>query len=315
MKSPRTAGGSGGPPADRRRTLTRSSVASHRQRVLDFDPNRTPVTPRPAATIILLREVEAEGDVEICVMQRSNQSSFMGGAVVFPGGRIESHDQASAWDGLFTPGSGEWWDAEGSAARIAACREALEEVGVAPIAGALDADAWQRLRAAATAGVDTLRATLRELSATLDLAGMVPFARWLTPEAEQRRFDARFFLAAAPRGVEGSSDQHEATRVYWSSAAALLAEFDRGAIALFPPTHRTLQLLAGRRTLAEAFAVARDSTLAVICPRFLVENDQPVLALPGDPKHEIREPRIGGSSRYLLRDGRWVPGSGENLPS
>jgi len=279
--------------------------------VVDFDPNRAPVTPRPAATIILLRQ--GSSDVEVCVMQRSTKSSFMGGAVVFPGGRIEAHDQTASWDGLFVQGTGEWWDDEGAAARIAACREALEEVGVAPLSGALDDVAWQRLRVAAIAGVEPLRDAMRVLGAKLDLAVMVPLARWVTPEAEQRRFDARFFLAPAPSGVEGSSDQHEATRVYWASPASLLEEFERGAISLFPPTHRTLELLAGRKTLAEALALSGETTLSVICPRFLVENDVPVLALPGDPRHDVPEPRIPGGSRYVLRDGRWTSEDGASL--
>ncbi len=274
--------------------------------MLEFDPKRPPVTPRPAATIILLRQGERE--VEICVMQRSNQSSFMGGAVVFPGGRIEPDDQPSSWEGLFdaTSRTGDWWDDEGVAARIAACREALEEVGVAPLSGSLDSAGWQRLRAAAVVGVDALRAAMREVSARFDLASMVPVARWVTPEAEQRRFDARFFLARAPAGVEGSVDQREAVRVYWASARSLLDEYARNAITLFPPTHRTLELLAGRATLDEAFAVVSEMTLDVICPRFLVEDGAPVLALPGDPRHEISERRIAGGSRYVLSEGRWV---------
>jgi len=272
--------------------------------VLEFDPNKPPATPRPAATVILLRE--GANDVEICVMQRSNQSSFMGGAVVFPGGRIEPTDNPSAWQGLFERGSGEWWDDEGVAARIAACREALEEVGVAPLLGSLDGPSWQRLREAAVDSSDALRAAMRELSVKFDLAAMVPLARWVTPEAEGRRFDARFFLAPAPAGVEGTSDQHEATRLYWASAVSLLDEYERGAIALFPPTHRTLELLAGRTRLEDAFALATDASLAVICPRFLVENDVPVLALPGDPKHEVAERRIAGKSRYVLRNAKWV---------
>lgn len=232
-------------------------------------------------------------------MQRSVQSSFMGGAVVFPGGRVEPHDSAAEWAGLFTEGSGAWWDDEGIAARIAACREAIEEVGIAPMLGLPDA-AIPEVRKGA------LRDAVRARGARLDLASLVPLSRWVTPEAEQRRFDARFFLARAPSGLEPVSDDHEAVRVYFATPSALLADYEKGAIALFPPTHRTLQLLQGLATVEAALASAESSTLEVVCPRFVVEEGVPVLALPGDPAHEVKTPRIAGGSRYVLHEGRWI---------
>lgn len=275
--------------------------------MLDLDQNRPVATPRPAATIILLRDARRDSrtEVELCVMQRSVQSSFMGGAVVFPGGRVEAHDAGTAWEGLFTTGSGDWWDVEGVAARIAACREALEEVGVAPILGLNDpTESIAGLRKVESG--DALRGAMRALGARLDLASLVPLSRWLTPEAEQRRFDARFFLAKAPAGLEPVSDNHEATRVYWASPSALLADYEKGAISLFPPTHRTLELLVGARDVTAALSTTSKSTLETICPRFLVEAGTPVLALPGDPAHEVKFPRIVGGSRYVLHEGRWI---------
>lgn len=275
--------------------------------MLDLDSNRPVVAPRPAATIILLREPSSSGEeVEVCVMQRSVQSSFMGGAVVFPGGRVEAHDSGDAWTGTFTTGSGAWWDAEGTAARIAACREALEEVGVAPVLG-LDAAGIAEVRKAQGT---TLRDELRARGARLDLASLVPLSRWVTPEAEQRRFDARFFLAKAPEGLEPVSDDHEAVRVYWASPSALLADYLRGGISLFPPTHRTLELLVGARSVSAALQTPTRATLEVICPRFVVEEGTPVLALPGDPAHEVKSPRIAGGSRYVLHEGRWISREG-----
>lgn len=277
--------------------------------MLDFDPTRVAVAPRPAATLLLLRDrlvsdSTHRAELEVCVMQRSKQSSFMGGAVVFPGGRIEPADAASEWDEVVERGSGawlDWWDDEGRAARIAACREALEEVGLAPIPG-VTREQLDTLRRAVTP------AAFLAVGCRLDLGALVPFARWVTPEAESRRFDARFFLAAAPPGVEPVSDEHEAVRVLYETPRQLLTQFERDEISLFPPTHRSLELLASVTTVAEAFNLARTASLEVICPRFLVEDGAPVLALPGDPQHEIREPRIAGGSRYMLREGRWTSG-------
>ncbi|MGZ3420034.1 MAG: NUDIX hydrolase [Polyangiales bacterium] len=269
--------------------------------MLDFDPNRVAVAPRPAATVILLRDTSAE--LEVCVMQRSNESSFMGGAVVFPGGRVEAED--ARWSGHVVPAEGRWSDEEGTAARVAACREALEEVGIVLCAGAPpSAPVVASLRACTTA--ESLREAMAANGLEFDLSALHPLSRWVTPEAEKRRFDARFFLARAPRGQEGSIDAKEATRVFWASPRALLESFEAGEIALFPPTHRTLEGLAGMKTVEQAFEAAAGSTLAVICPRFTVESGNPILALPGDPLHEIRDCLISGPSRYVLRDAKWV---------
>jgi 8-oxo-dGTP pyrophosphatase MutT (NUDIX family) len=272
--------------------------------MLEFVPNRAPVPPRPAATVILLRD--AGGTLEVCVMQRSNESSFMGGAVVFPGGRVEPED--ASWAGHVVPATGRWSDEEGTAARVAACREALEEVGIVLAAGDAPSHAVvSSLRACTTA--DALKRAMAEHGLRFDLSALHPLSRWVTPEAEKRRFDARFFLARAPHGQEGSIDAKEATRVFWASPRALLTSFEEGSIALFPPTHRTLEGLTEMKSVEEAFAAAARGTLAVVCPRFVVEAGNPVLALPGDPLHEIRDCLISGPSRYVLRDAKWVSSS------
>jgi hypothetical protein len=269
--------------------------------MLDFDPDRVPVTPRPAATVILLRDTGT--DVEVCVMQRSNESSFMGGAVVFPGGRVEPSD--ATWGAAVTSAGGRWSDEEGNAARVAACREALEEVGIVLCAGDAPSSATiAALRACTTA--ESLQQTMAASGLAFDLSALHPLSRWVTPEAEKRRFDARFFLARAPRGQEGSIDAKEATRVFWATPAALLADFEEGTIALFPPTHRTLEWLAQVHTVEQALELAARETLAIVCPRFVVDAGNPVLALPGDPLHEVKERRIAGPSRYTLRDAKWV---------
>jgi 8-oxo-dGTP pyrophosphatase MutT (NUDIX family) len=287
--------------------------------VLTFDPDRPPVEARPAATILLLRDRrDAEGGgprvggLEVLVMQRSLQSSFMGGAVVFPGGRVERDDADAAWNDEVAStkrATGAWWDDAGKAARIAACRESLEEVGVVPLVGPpVDADELAVLRAAvARGGSSALREALASRGRALDLAGLVPYARWVTPLAEAKRFDARFFLAHAPAAQVEKSDDREAIRVRWSPPAELLRGFDEGAITLFPPTHRTLERLAEAANVAAAFRAAERASLEVICPRFVVDGGVPVLALPGDPLHEVRERRIDGGSRFVLRGERWLP--------
>jgi 8-oxo-dGTP pyrophosphatase MutT (NUDIX family) len=280
--------------------------------VLKFEPDRVPVEPRPAATLILLREpldaTGAPGPLEVLVMQRSLRSSFMGGAVVFPGGRVEPED--AAWDDEVAPSGraeGPWWDHEGRAARIAACREALEEVGVVPLTGGLVRPIEiEGLRRAAAGGSAKLREALAASARQLDVEGLVPFARWVTPEAEPKRFDARFFVAKAPIDQIAISDEHEAVRVAWETPAELLRRAEAGELTLFPPTHRTLALLREAGSVARVLADATRADLEIICPRFALDEGVPVLALPGDRLHEIAERRVAGGSRFALRGERWV---------
>ena len=273
---------------------------------LDFDQHRAPTHPRPAATLVLLRD--AREGLEVVVMQRSLQSSFMGGAIVFPGGRIEPHDARAEWpDGTFTAGDGPWWDDEGFAARIAGCREALEEVSIVPVAGEpLRREEAESLRLAAAKPEPALRAALVTLGRRLDLSSLVPLSRWVTPEAENKRFDARFFVARAPAGQEGEMDRREAIRTFWARPASLLEDWEKGAVALFPPTHRTLEQLATHPTVEAALAAARLAPLDVICPRFVLDGGVATLALPGDPLHTVRERLSPGGSRYVLRGERWI---------
>ncbi len=281
-------------------------------RVPPFDPTRPPVVPRDAATLILVREAPATSTaaagLEVLFMQRSIKSSFMGGAVVFPGGHIEPGD--GGWDDAVAPsrgGEGEWWDEAGRAARVAACREALEEVGVLPLLGEpVGPEVVDALRQASSGGPAALREALVAHGLSLDVASLVPFARWVTPEAEPKRFDARFFVAPAPRTQEAVSDQREATRVGWARPEELLSRYEAGEITLFPPTHRTLRQLHAARSVEGVFEAAKGACLSVICPRYALVDGSPILALPGDPLHEVSERRVAGGSRYVLREARWV---------
>jgi len=94
----------------------------------------------------------------------------------------------------------------------------------------------------------------------------------------------------------------------WARPADVLDKAARGEFFLAPPTSRTLELLAGARDVHGALSLAARQTLRPICPRFVPgdETSPPFIALPGDPAHEVRECRVDGPSRYVLRDNRFV---------
>ena len=87
----------------------------------------------------------------------------------------------------------------------------------------------------------------------------------------------------------------------------MLGRFSAGELQLAPPTHRTLEILAGAQDADDAVTMASRACLEPICPRLVTQRDTVALVLPGDPEHELREARSPGKSRYVLRDGRFLP--------
>lgn len=242
-------------------------------------PDAIPPAPSdaiPAATLILMREgAEISDPPEILMIERGAALAFLGGAMVFPGGRVDSGDRAmvAATDA----------DPEDRAARIAAIRETIEEVGlVVGIAPTPDDSRQERLRDGVRRG-ESLATLLAETGLTLTPEALTPFARWCPEHVPVRRFDARFYLAAIDRSrstprIDGS----ETVRAEWLPAAEALARADRDEIRIIYPTRRTLERLALYRDFPSAVADARAWPVRRIIP-FLAERDGvPSICIPDD---------------------------------
>jgi 8-oxo-dGTP pyrophosphatase MutT (NUDIX family) len=287
--------------------------------VLDLKGDRGPVLPKDAATLVLVRAaVDPPGGIEIFCVERNKQSRFMGGAIVFPGGKLDDSDLLAEWTPLTTPprlpASGTvpftMSDAHFRSLAIAGARETLEEAAILHVCdGAVKQEELFALRKELETVPEALRAFLTQRRLRLDLAALHPFARWITPEAESRRFDARFFMAIAPSNQPGAHDERETMASFWASPACVLRRYEAGEVQLMPPTHRIITLLAECDSTASALAMAGSSNLDPICPRLVQQKDAVgetmALVLPGDPEHELREPRVPGNSRYVLRGDRW----------
>jgi 8-oxo-dGTP pyrophosphatase MutT (NUDIX family) len=286
--------------------------------MLDLDPSRPGVAPRDAATLVVVRE-RAGGGVEVFCVQRHRGTGFLGGAIVFPGGKLEASDLDAAWAARSTtprapasPIASDEATLRGLA--VAACREALEEAAILPVApGPKGPDHAELLawRGRMARNEVTLGELLDVRGARLDLAALHPFARWITPAAESRRFDARFFLFVADSALTGAHDEHETTASFWAAPGDVLGRFAAGELQLAPPTHRTLEILDGASDARDAARIADASCVEAICPRLVTHRDARgetvALVLPGDPEHEVREARSPGTSRYVLRGDRFVP--------
>lgn len=208
-----------------------------------------PTGATPAATVIIARDSGA--GLEVLVIERAKGMGFAGGAVAFPGGKVDPGDRAvgpafRGFDALAP---------EDATARITAAREAFEESGILLSRGApVDADTRSRLRPASDRheiGFDSL---LEGIGHSLDAATLVPFARWLPPPGLHKRFDTHFYVAALPDGEEMLADGHEAVHARWAAPATLLAEADAGAISLLFPTRCNIARLARFDTVATLLA-------------------------------------------------------------
>lgn len=287
-----------------------------------------PLPIRSAATVVLLQD-GANGP-ETFLVRRHGQSGFMAGATVFPGGKLDDADDLAQTRGLtpqqcaqrlqLTDPQLAW------RIHVAAVRELHEEAHVllardaaGRMADARDVDAIDAKLHGAREGHQLPAAKWHEVvqSAGLSLAldCLTPFAHWLTPRAEPRRFDTWFFAALQPHGQAAALDPHEASDAYWRTPQEALAEHDAdGAILLPPPTlHTMLRMAALGPDAASVIAgLARDGVGPCIEPHFELATAQgPAMLLPEDvdhPEHEAWLAQTGVTarrSRFLLRDGRF----------
>lgn len=287
--------------------------------MLDFDPERQAVTPRDAATVVVVRETSA--GLEVFCVQRHARSGFLGGAVVFPGGKVDASDRSEQWQDLssdlsprvrsFGPD-----EATARAFAVAALRELLEEAAILPVAGArLDGQETALLRselanrASSEGDAPAFAALLRERGLRADTSRLEALARWITPAAESRRYDTRFYILPAPDQQHGAHDRHETTDSFWATPREVLARWERGEFFLAPPTSRMLGLLLTAPDIRSALAIAAAQSLDPVCPFFTMDGDQGVLALPGDPLYPEPAPPPADDTaptRFVLVDGRFV---------
>ena len=234
-----------------------------------------PAKPRDAATLILLRDSDRTGDgIEVLLLQRHVRSAFLAGAHVFPGGVVEEVDFAPEMVALCRGLSSD------QAHRIiedvsppqkslgffvAAIREAFEESGILLAHGSgsrpsTDGSELMRLggcRPEVHASPSVFASRLRDEGLSLATDKLSYFAHWITPEALPIRFDARFFVAAAPADQEASPDGKETVEARWISPQGALAEHQMGRPKLAPPTFHSLTELTEFRTVDEAIASTR----------------------------------------------------------
>lgn len=224
----------------------------------------------PAATLIVMRD-RAGAAPELLMVERTRKMAFAGGAMVFPGGRVDETDRNLA-QGL----------ADSDAAfRIAAVRETLEESGIpVGIAPEIDADVAATLQSRLHGGAD-FGDLLSSHGLALDLEALTPFARWKPAFHQARIFDTIFFIAEAPAGDWQPRPQAgECEAVEWLSASEVLRRVGDGEASAIFPTVRNLERLARFDGIAAARADAAAHRIETITPWIEDHEGEPHLFIP-----------------------------------
>jgi len=269
---------------------------------------RPPAEPRPAATVVLLRQSEPDRAFEVFLIERQRSMGFMGGMHVFPGGKVAEADASAAMrariEDLAHGAPAELWgqgvDAPAAVARaVAAIRETFEESGVLIGAG-LSSVHLGAMRARLLGG-EALAALLEYFGARLRLSCLQPLARWITPVREPVRFDTSFYLARLPEGQVAQHEPAESASSVWLTPAAALDANRSGRIRLAPPTARTLESLCAAATIAEAFQAAAARPLPVVTPVIRSQGGELLVLYPGDPEHPESTPAFEGPTRHTVR--------------
>jgi 8-oxo-dGTP pyrophosphatase MutT (NUDIX family) len=279
--------------------------------------------PSPASTIVLLR-AGGSGPPEVLLMQRHARASWLSGAWVFPGGRVDDGDRVPIWGDLSLGARAvyeAWPQADPAWLRdhaVAALRELFEETGLLLADTVVDVRQGQDIvRPGVRHTADERRRLLEGLASFASLCDrrrwrirldrLVPFVRWITPESEKRRFDTVFF-ACESEGTSPEMHDDELSAHAWITAADAVERFDRGEMAMAPPTLRTLEDLAGFQSLHGALDWVRTVPRLVLAPRLVDVDGEKLLVMPGDP---LYPPGPGpgtptdGPVRFVFDQGRW----------
>ena len=284
--------------------------------------------PRDAATVILTRDT-GEKPFEIFLMRRHKNQAFMGGAFVFPGGRLDESDcdpelatfaqGLSAEDASYKLNEPDIPENKALGLYFAAVRETFEESGVllaTPATGGStglinekNPGRFESYRKKIHEGEMSLAqiAGIENINFKLDL--LMPYSRWITPEIESRRFDTRFLIARMPREQRTIHDAIEMTESLWITPADALKKQQAGNLLLMPPTLKTIEELYEFSSIDQMFSTAASRRIQPILPQTFPVRDGFGIKLPHDPEYSItdyKQPhRPEEPSRIMIMDGKW----------
>lgn len=274
--------------------------------------------PVDAASVLLLRD--SDQGLQVLLLRRHQASQVLGGAYVFPGGKLDAEDHAPQvlqslsetperlhqrlHEAAIEP-------ARAAGLFMAALREAFEECGV--LAGQDHAGPALAAQLRKQMAQGSWHQSLREGQLQLRTDLLLPWSRWITPRqpsVTNKRFDTRFFLASVVDDQVASHDNFETTDSVWLTPLQALSRYAAGEIDLIAPQIMSLYQLKMHRTVHEALQEARQCPPALVEPHPFDQDGQRILCYPGDPQHPVASRAMRGPTRLLLVRGRFVPQTG-----
>jgi 8-oxo-dGTP pyrophosphatase MutT (NUDIX family) len=244
-------------------TLTDEYLAEAARRF--YASGAEPAAPRPAATVLLLRP-----PFEVYLLRRATTMAFAAGMYAFPGGAVDPRDAQTELDWVAPPNRLGLPDDEARAVVCAAVREVFEETGVllaGPSSSTVVADVstpdWEEARRAVETREIGFASLLRSRGLVLRADLLAPWARWITPDFEPRRYDTFFFLARLPVGQLTRHVGGEASQTVWLSPHAA------GDLPMLPPTRACLGTLAECGSVEAAQAATAGRELTAVRPRIV----------------------------------------------
>ena len=243
-----------------------------------------------SATIVLLRETDPS--IDVLMVQRASTMGFAAQALVFPGGKVDTHDTRAPWrDGVEKIHFAlQGFEPQEHDVRVAAIRELFEECGIllAYRDGQLvdtaqlniSATDLLTLRAQINDDASLFAPFLKDQRLTPAFDQLTLFARWQTPPLIKRRFDTWFFLAAMPQGQTAIADGVESCAAFWAPPAVFLDRANKGEAKVIFPTARNLELLARHQSFEAARRDAHNRTIETIIPVMVEDNGEKFLTIP-----------------------------------
>ena len=276
--------------------------------------------PRDAATVVILRD--GPQGPEVFLVKRHGLSDVLGGAYVFPGGKMDAADGAPGHHAYLDQspeqlhaalGEPETAPATACGLFIAALRETYEEAGVLFAQSAPSANNLATLEVAATAPGSDFHHRLESGALRLQTLAVHPWSRWITPRMPSvmnKRFDTRFFISVMPAGQNAAHDDFEATESAWLRPRVALEQYWNREIELAPPQIMSLAHLSRYQSATQALEAARAGAPPVIMPEAFHENDERVICYPGHPRHPVPHRAMPGPLQLFWRNKRFEPEGG-----
>ena len=285
---------------------------------MQLNPFDVTTPPRPAATVILLRA--AAGAFEVFMLKRHGLSDVLGGAYVFPGGKIDVADgeldmerfldrsELQLQDSLHEPAV----DSLGAVSLyVGALRELFEECGVLLAHGATAEHALQANQLLREGyGFNEM---LGLLALKLQCAALLPWSRWITPKVSSvstKRFDTRFFVSVLPANQAALHDNRETTASVWITPRKALESYWAGAMEFAPPQIMSLVQLSHFGGVEQVLAHASGSKPPLIAPEPFEHGGLRHVAYPGDPHHPVQQRVMPGPTALVFRNQRFEPPDG-----